>query len=150
MAPHITTWGDNEDIISPVGSESSTPSIISVESILLDAPEISLDINENPRPTESRIKCQCIGPQATKLPENRSSVSMNSGADDSFIRHPKYFFMDGNVTFLVRDVHDGGHASLVYTLYALAGRRHTLLHPSILLLSRLGIFLHPICPTQHP
>ena len=146
MAPHITTWGDNEDIISPVGS--STPSIISVESILLDAPENSLDINENPRAAESRIKC--IAPQATKLPGNRSSAGMNSGADDSFVRHPKYFFMDGNITFLVRDVHDGGHAGLVYTVYALAGRRHTLLHSPILLLSRLGILLHPICPTQHP
>jgi hypothetical protein len=27
--------------------------------------------------------------------------------DNSFIRHPKYFFTDGNITFLVRDVHDG-------------------------------------------
>jgi hypothetical protein len=143
MAPHITTWGDNEHVISPVGS--STPSIVSVESILLDPTKNSLDIDENPRVANSRIKW--IGPQATKLPGNRASVGMNSEADDSFIRHPKYFFMDGNITFLVRDVHDGDHAGLTYTLYALAGRRHTLLCSSILLLSRLGIFLHPICPT---
>ena len=146
MAPHITVWGDNEHVISPVGS--STPSIVSVESILLDAPNNYLDINENPRAAESRIKG--IGPQVTKLPGNRSSVGINSGADDSFIRHPKYFFMDGNITFLVRGVHDGGHVDLIDSSYALAGRRHTLLHPSILLLSRLGILLHPICPTQRP
>ena len=103
MAPHMTVWGDNEHIISPVGS--STHSIVSVESILLDAPKNPPDSNENPRAAESRVKG--MGPQATKLPGNRSSVVMNSGADDSFIRHPKYFFMDGNITFLVRDVHDG-------------------------------------------
>jgi len=108
MAPHITAWGEDEYVISPVSS--NTPSIVSVESILS---ENSLDINENPRAAESRIKC--IGPQAIKLTGNRSSVDMSSGADDSFIRHPKYFFMDGNITFLVRDVHDGGHVGLVYT-----------------------------------
>ena len=140
MAPHITTWRDSEYVISPVGS--STPSIVSVESILSDLPE---DINENPHAAESRIKC--MGPQVTKLPGNRASVGMNSRANDSFIRHPKYFFMDGNITFLVCDVHGGDHAGLIYTLYALAGRRHTLLCSSILFLSRLGIFLHPICPT---
>ena len=138
MAPHITTWGDSEYVISPVGS--STPSIVSVESILSDLPE---DINENPHAAESRIKC--MGPQVTKLPGNRASVGMNSRANDSFTRHPKYFFMDGNITFLVRDIYDGDH--VIYKLYALAGRRHTLLRSSILLLSRLGIFLHPICPT---
>ena len=117
MAPHITTWGDNEHIISPVSS--STASIVSVESILSDPTKNSLDIDENPRVANSRIKW--IGPQATKMPGNRSSVGMNSGADDSFIRHPIYFFMDGNITFLVRDVHDGDHAGLIYKLYALAG-----------------------------
>ena len=143
MAPHITTWEDSEYVISPVGS--STPSIVSVESILSNLPE---DINEDPHVTESRIKC--MGPQVTKLPGNRSSVGMNSGTNDSFNRHPKYFFMDGNITFLVRDVHDGDHAGLIYKLYALAGRRYTLLRSSILLLSRFSIFFHPVCPTRHP
>jgi hypothetical protein len=103
MAPHITTWGDNEHVISPVSS--STASIVAVESILLDPTKNSLDIDENPRVANSRI-----GPQATKLPGNRSSIGINSGADDSFIRHPKYFFMDGNITFLVCNVHDGDDA----------------------------------------
>ena len=146
MAPHITTWGDNEHVISPVGS--STASVVSVESILLDPTKISLDTDENPRIANSRIKW--IGPQATKLPGNRSSAGMNSGGGDSFIRHPKYFFIDGNITFLVCDVHGGDHAGLIYTLYALAGRRYTLLCSSILFLSRLSIFLHPICTTRHP
>ena len=106
MASHIDTTGwsiaagsDSDDVISSPGS--SALSIVSVDSILSDTHKKSPDVNGTPRAAESQIKC--IGSQAIEPLGNRSSVCKYPGADDSFIRHPKYFFADGNVTFLVRD-----------------------------------------------
>ena len=60
-------------------------------------------------------------------------------------------FKDGNITFLVHhgDVHDGGHNGYIKVDMLYIGRRRTLLHSSILLLSRLGILLYPLCPARH-
>jgi hypothetical protein len=51
MAPHITTGGD---IIPPVSS--SITSIVSVESILSESTKKFIDIDENLRAANSRIK----------------------------------------------------------------------------------------------
>ena len=60
-----------------------------------------------PPATESQAKptnFQLIEPNESGA---SSSVGVSPGdnaAEDSFIRHPKYFFKDGNITFLVRDI----------------------------------------------
>jgi hypothetical protein len=48
-----------------------------------------------------------LGAKLTNLPGND-----NPTADDSFVRHDIYFFKDGNITFLVRDVLYCAHGSL--------------------------------------
>ena len=57
-----------------------------------------------------------LGEMHTSLPgslEGRETPrSGRSTPDDSFIRHREYFFKDGNVTFLVRDI-----LWFVYTTY---------------------------------
>ena len=109
MAPCITAWGDSDHLISPVGS--GTPSIVSVDSILSEAPKKSLGVNEIPRASGTQIKC--MSSQTIESLGNRLSVGnvKHSGFDysddNSSIRHPKYFFTDGKITFFVRDVHDG-------------------------------------------
>jgi hypothetical protein len=79
MATHIVSWGGGEHVILPV--PSSTPSIVSVDSVL-----------SHERETYSIVQ------------EATPTVQNDHTADDSFTRHHKYFFKDGNVTFLVREV----------------------------------------------
>ena len=146
MASHITVWEDSDYVISPIGSTS--PSIASVDSILSDASKIFPSVNGTPRTAESQIKC--TDPQAIEPIGHRQSVGTYtragaSASGDPFIRHPNYYFRDGNITFLVRDVHVDTTPDLVDM--PRVDRGNTLLHSSILLLSRLGIFLHPIFPT---
>jgi hypothetical protein len=112
MAPHVDTTGwslagsDSDHVISPLGSSAS--SIVTVDSILSDTHKKSPGVNGTPQAAESRVKC--IDSQPIEPLGNRSSVYKYPGADDSFIRHPKYFFADGNITFLVRDYsHCGLH-----------------------------------------
>jgi len=108
MAPHIDTTGwslagsDSDHVISPPGSLASKPSIVSVDCILSDTHKKSPGANGTPQAAESQIKC--MDSQAIEPLGNRSSVcKYPPGVDNSFIRHPKYFFADGNITFLVRD-----------------------------------------------
>jgi hypothetical protein len=63
---------------------------------------------------------------------------VHHGNDDPFARHDKYFFKDGNITFLVRPsliVCDSAHSSI-------QGRRHPLLRPPIFLYTPFSIFLY--------
>ena len=72
MAFHVVSRGGDEHTVSPV--LSSVLSFVSAVSMPV-TPERSPDAQEAFRAVESR----------TNL----------------FVRHPKYFFLDGNVTFLV-------------------------------------------------
>jgi hypothetical protein len=94
MATRIVSWSSNEHTISP--SLSKTPSMVSFDSILSDNSETP-SVEGVPHAAESRVKyvtSQVIEPSETGM--------YTSGG--SFVRHQRYFFKDGNVTFLVRDV----------------------------------------------
>ena len=107
MAARIVSWGGGEKIVSP--SLSKTPSMISFDSQLSDNPETLAPpaVEGASHAIESQAKHtspQVIEPSGARA---CSSVSMYPGADEadgSFKRHHKYFFKDGNVTFLVRDI----------------------------------------------
>jgi hypothetical protein len=109
MASHtsITAWSlaGSDHLISP--ASSSAPSIVSVDSILSDTHKKPLIINEI-QATESQIMSKGVD-----LFGNKASFGKYPGVDDSFIRHSKYFFADGNITFLVRDARDGGHGGYI-------------------------------------
>jgi len=89
---HIISWGCNERPLSPVSSTST--SVLSIESITSDtssaAPEVS-------RATQSRVKSMDFSGVLGK----RESVVQHA-LDEPFTRHDKYYFKDGNITFLVR------------------------------------------------
>jgi hypothetical protein len=104
MATRIVSWSNNEHTISP--SLLKTPSMVSFDSVLSDNSETpSMQGARNA--VESRIKyvtSQVKEPSGTRT---YTSASMSPGVgatDGSFVRHHRYFFKDGNVTFLVRDV----------------------------------------------
>jgi len=108
MATRIVSWSGDEHIISP--NLSKTPSVISVDSILSDKLEASLGDQGAPRMAKSHpthTASQVIEPNGTRT---STSTTMYPGTDaaadhdGSFRRHNKYFFKDGNVTFLVRDI----------------------------------------------
>jgi len=113
MAAPIITWGSKQKVVSPI-SLSKTPSMISFDSVLSDNPELPLAVEGVTHATESQTKH--TSPQVIEPSWRRagSSLSVYSGADaagGSFIRHHKYFFNDGNVTFLVSTVvfsHESG------------------------------------------
>jgi hypothetical protein len=102
MAPHIVAWGldDDKRSISPV--PSTVGSIVSIESIASDTshsvtPEVS-----RRRSMDSFLR--------RKVPPG-----VHLAVDSPFVRHEKYFFQDGNITFLVRECSTiGSHDSLSY------------------------------------
>ncbi len=107
MATRIVSWGDNEHTVLP--ALSSTPSIVSVDSILPDKRETSSIFQEAPRAPESWVKrmSSLIEPSGSEMSTSATGSThppRADAADDSFIRHHKYFFKDGNITFLVRGV----------------------------------------------
>ena len=95
MATRIVSWSGDEHIVSP--NLSKTPSVISVDSILFDKPEAS-----EPQLTHSTAS-KVVEPNGTRT-STLASTTIYPGTDGSFVRHNKYFFKDGNVSFLVRDV----------------------------------------------
>ena len=108
MATRIVSWGDNEHMLS--SRHSKTPSVVSFDSIPSDNPEAPGIQGATPgRVAESlakRMSSQAIGPSEART---STSTSIYPGADaadrdDPFTRHNKYFFKDGNVTFLVRGI----------------------------------------------
>ncbi|KAI9465234.1 hypothetical protein BJY52DRAFT_672786 [Lactarius psammicola] len=103
MTPRIVSWGPgwNEVKISPLVSGAGTPCVIPIESLLPDP------CTKSPIIPEPLGAC-AIEPGAR--PANFPGVGMDGSetpdgsrwqSDDSFLRHNKYFFGDGNVTFLV-------------------------------------------------
>ena len=91
MAPHIVAWGPDKDqrSISPV--PSSVGSIVSIESIASDASIIANSVSEVSRSRRS-----------TNSMQRNVPPGMHLAVDSPFVRHEKYFFQDGNITFLVR------------------------------------------------
>ena len=111
MATRIVSWGGNSHTVSP--SLSKTPSIVSVDSMLPDKPQA---IQSAPRAAESPVKQ--VASQVIELNETRTFTTAgmypwSDTVDGSFVKHHKYFFTDGNVTFLVRDVHPWCADSLI-------------------------------------
>jgi hypothetical protein len=86
---------------------SKTPSMISFESLNSDNLETRPPVEGAPPATESQTKhtnSQVIEPNGSGASSSVSLYLGGDGAEGSFIRHHKYFFKDGNVTFLVRDI----------------------------------------------
>ena len=104
MATRIVSWSGNEHTGSP--SLSKTPSMVSFASILSDNSETP-DMQCAHHAVESRVKyvtSQVIEPSGTRTCTSASMYSGAGATDGSFVRHHRYFFEDGNVTFLVRGV----------------------------------------------
>jgi hypothetical protein len=107
MATCIVSWGGDKHIAS--SNLSKTPSVTSFDSILSDKSDASPGDQDAPH----------VAAMAESQPMNLASQVMESngtktltattiypetgaaGYDGSFMRHNKYFFEDGNVTFLV-------------------------------------------------
>jgi len=109
MATRIVSWSGDEHIISP--NFSKTPSISSVNSILSDKPEAfeSESDQSAPHMAESQPTRRAFQVFERNAARTSTSTTIYPGTDGtdhdgSFMRHDKYFFKDGNVTFLVRDV----------------------------------------------
>ena len=107
MATRIVSWSGDEHIVSP--NLSKTPSVISVDSILSDKSEASEGDQSAPHMAESQptdTAFQVIEPNGTTTSTSTTIYPGTDAADHdgSFMRHNKYFFKDGNVTFLVRHV----------------------------------------------
>jgi hypothetical protein len=77
----IVSWF-NEPRVSPSQSSASPVSVVSINSIISDT---------------HMMTTKATGVQSAEL-------SSEPTADDSFVRHNTYFFKDGNITFLVRNV----------------------------------------------
>jgi hypothetical protein len=107
MATHIVSWGGNDSdlTVSPVVSESSissTSSIVSINSIIRHNHTITSAV-QGTSASESSTKCMSslsVEPSGNET-STGSTYSRADPTDDSLIRHHKYFFKDGNVTFLV-------------------------------------------------
>ena len=112
MANCIVSWSGDEpcDIVSP--NLLKTPSVTSFDSILSDKPEASLGGQGPPHMAtmansqSTQTVSQVIEPNGIRTSTAIAMYPETDAADhdDSFMRHEKYFFKDGNVTFLVRDV----------------------------------------------
>jgi len=107
MATHkVVSWSGDEHTFSP--NLSKTPSLISVDSILSDKSGASPS-DQGPHMAESQpphTAFQVIEPSGTTTSKSTTIYPGTDGADHdgSFMRHNKYFFKDGNVTFLVDNV----------------------------------------------
>ena len=100
MAARIVSWGTKAKIAPPMLSK--TPSMISFNSLNSDNLQTRPPVEGAPYAAKSQAKYT-----SSQVIEPSGRVSMYPGggaAEGSFIRHPKYFFKDGNVTFLVRDI----------------------------------------------
>lgn len=88
--PHIVAWGLDEDkrSVSPV--PSTVGSIVSIESIASDTSMISHSVPE-------------VSPHSTDFLRRKVPPGVHMAAESPFVRHEKYFFQDGNITFLVRE-----------------------------------------------
>ncbi|KAI0302320.1 hypothetical protein B0F90DRAFT_1713914 [Multifurca ochricompacta] len=99
LPPHIISWGGNfnERSISPVSS--ITTSVLSFDSVLSNPLITSPTFSSLPNSCASQSRPKSINfPQ---FPGSKAASGMQKACDGTFIRHDKYFFKDGNITFLV-------------------------------------------------
>ncbi len=102
MAPHIISWGGNEVKISPVVSSPGTPSVVPVEPLL---PLMKSPIMPETSRARTRARpASFLGFLGMGTGESETPDGSRWQCDDPFLQHSKYFFKDGNVTFLVRRV----------------------------------------------
>ena len=100
MATHIVSWAGSKLIISPINSNE--PSIVPIDSI-----QVSSAVREASCATESQtehLSSVLTEPSGGETLTSTSTHPRADAADASFERHQKYFFKDGNVTFLVSGV----------------------------------------------
>jgi hypothetical protein len=95
VPPHIISWGDNERSTSPVST--SAASLVSIESLTSDTSSTVPEAHV----TQSRLKSMGF---TVFLGKRESGVHLVN--DDPFTRHNKYYFKDGNITFLVSSMFD--------------------------------------------
>jgi hypothetical protein len=101
MAARIVSWSGNTLTVSQ--SLSKSPSIVSVDSILPDKLQA---IQSAPRAAESpQAASQVIDLNGTRTLAATGMYPGHDTIDGSFVKHHRYFFTDGNVTFLVRDIY---------------------------------------------
>ena len=117
MATHIVSWGggsanDSDYTLSPVASVSDisstqASSIVSVDSIVRHKRTTTSAVQGAPA-SESLANCNCTSSLSVEPSGNQPETEISANTyskvdlnDESFIRHHKYFFSDGNVTFLV-------------------------------------------------
>ena len=98
------SWSGNDHILSH--SLSKTQSMVSFDSIPPENPETP---GVEGAPSAAEFRAKHIGSQLTEPSGTRTctSASIYPGTgeiDGSFVQHQKYFFKDGNITFLVRGV----------------------------------------------
>ena len=100
MAHRVVSWSDNELCTSPV--LSSATSIVSFDSTFSDTES---DWKMSPTASEAHLPSASFEAKHTNLPKFLEEESTPRGRhttpDKSFVRHDRYFFKDGNVTFLV-------------------------------------------------
>ncbi|KAI9508002.1 hypothetical protein F5148DRAFT_980530, partial [Russula earlei] len=90
--PHIVSWAGNEPPLSPLST--TTASVVSIDSITSDT---SLTIPESSHPTLSQVKSINV----PTILGYRGESGVQPARGDPFTRHDKYYFKDGNITFLV-------------------------------------------------
>jgi hypothetical protein len=101
MAHRIVSWSDSELCITPV--LPSAASIVSFDSTFSDTESYG-----KMSPIASEVPClpsigfEAKNPNLPKFLEGKTPRGRHTTPDDSFVRHDRYFFKDGNVTFLVR------------------------------------------------
>jgi len=100
MTPLVVSSGVDEHAVSPV--LSSTASFFPVRSILSGTPERSPGVQETFHAPESQTKG--VGSFVIELSGGGKATCTYPEANTSFTRHHKYFFQDGNITFLVRTI----------------------------------------------
>ena len=105
MATRVISWGNKAEIISP--GLSKTLFMTSFDSVNYDNLGTRPAVEGAPHATGSQVKhtrSQGIVPNGSRASSSVSAYPGAGAAEGSFVRHNKYFFNDGNVTFLVRDI----------------------------------------------
>lgn len=97
MAPFVS-WKEMK--LSPVVTLPSTPSVVPFES-LLSTPYAKSP--PTPEPSRARTTSGARPPSfiGVDVDESETRDGSRQGSEGSFSQHGKYFFKDGNVTFLV-------------------------------------------------
>ena len=107
MAPRIISWSDQKIHISPVLSSSA--SIVSFDSAFSVSDTSPSHFQMSPTPSEA--PGTQFGAKHTGLPDFLADGKNATPDDGSFLRHDRFFFKDGNVTFLVRSLRYFAHTT---------------------------------------